>query len=107
MARRQTKQHNKEKAVHEVTAAERIAVDKHFARREAKPSVRLKISKSENDQQIEIDHPNKRVGEALIMEAFASADGDFVNGILNQLTNASGHGRDIINEHGLNFMLSV
>jgi hypothetical protein len=106
MAARETKQHNKEKAVHEVTAAERTAVDKHFARREAKPSVRLKVSKNGSVPQIETDHPDKLVGEALVMEVLASADGDFVTGIVSQLANASAQGQNI-DERGLNFMLSV
>ena len=107
MPGRETKQHNKEeKTVHKVTPAERIAVNKHLARREAKPWVRFKVSKNENGQQIEIHHPDKLVGEALVMEALASADGDFVNGIVSQLADASLHGQDI-SDHGLNFMLSV
>jgi hypothetical protein len=69
MAAGQTKQHNKEKAVHKVTVAERAAVDRHFARREAKPSVRLKVSKNGSAPQIELDHPDKLVGWALVMEA--------------------------------------
>ena len=40
------------------------------------------------------------------MEALASADDDFVNGIVSQLANVGGRGQDI-NERGLNFMLSV
>jgi hypothetical protein len=40
------------------------------------------------------------------MDALASADEDFVNGIGSQLANASGHGQDV-DERGLNFMLSV
>jgi hypothetical protein len=109
MAARKTKQHdkeNKEKAVHEVTAAERTAVDKYFARQEAKPRVRFKVSKNGGDPQIEFDHPDKLVGQALVMEALASADWDFLNGIVNQLVNASAQGQDI-DERGLNFMLSV
>jgi len=107
MPGRETKQHNKEeKTVHKVTPAERIAVNKHLARREAKSQVRLKISKNRSDPQIELDHPDKRVGQALIMDVFASADGDFVNGIVSQLADASLHGQDI-SDHGLNFMLSV
>jgi|SRR6516164_3358631 hypothetical protein len=35
MPEREKKQHNKEKAVHKVTVAERAAVDRHFARRVA------------------------------------------------------------------------
>jgi hypothetical protein len=40
------------------------------------------------------------------MDALASADEDFLNGIIYQLGNASGRGQDI-DERGLNFMLSV
>src|SRR5262249_45499098 len=79
---------------------------KHFARREAKPQIRLKISKNGSDPQIELDHPDRTVGWALVMEALASADYDFANGIVDQLAKASGHGREL-DEHGLNFMLSV
>jgi hypothetical protein len=106
MPGRETKQHNKEKAAYKVTATERTVVDKHFARREAKPQIRLRISKNGSDPQIELDHPNKPIGQALLGEFLASADGDFVNGIVGQLANASGHGREL-DEHGLNFMLSV
>jgi hypothetical protein len=109
MLERETRQHNKgnkEKAVYEVTAAERTAVEKHFARPAAKPSVRLKVSKNGSDPRIGFDHPNERIGQALVMEALASADGDFVNGIVSQLASASGRGQDI-SEHGINFMLSV
>jgi hypothetical protein len=93
-----------EKALREATAAERTAIGKYLARRAAKLSVRFK--KNGSDAQIALDHPNKLVGRMLVMEALASADDDFVNGILNQLTNASAHSQDI-NEGGLNFMLSV
>jgi hypothetical protein len=106
MAARETKQHKEKKALHKATAAERSAVDKHFARREAKPSVRLKVSKNGSDPQIELDHPDKVVGWALVMEALASADYDFANGIVDQLAKASGRGQDI-SEHGINFMLSI
>jgi hypothetical protein len=105
-ARETKKQHTEEKAVHKVTPAERIAVDNHFARRDAKPSVRFKVCKNGSDSQIELDHPNKPIGEALLMESLASADRNFVSGIVSQLANASGHSREI-DEHGLNFMLSV
>ena len=105
MPARQTKQHKKEKTVPEVTAAERTAIGKYLARRAARQSVRFKVSKG-SDPQIGLDHPNKLVGRALVMEALASADEDFVNGILIQLANAGGHSQDI-DEDGLNFMLSV
>jgi hypothetical protein len=56
--------------------------------------------------QIGFDHPDQLVGRALVMDALASGDEDFLNGIMNQLANASAHGQDI-DERGLNFMLSV
>jgi hypothetical protein len=108
-AARVTKRHNKEneeKAVHKVTAAERTAMEKYRARLEAKPSVRLKASKNGSDPQIELDHPDEPVGLALVMEALATADRDFLNGIVDQLAKASRRGEDI-SEHGINFMLSV
>jgi hypothetical protein len=106
MAARQTKQHTKEKAVPEVTSAERTTIGKYLARRTAKPRVRFKVSKNGSDPQIRLDHPNELIGRALLMEAFASADEDFVNGIVSQLANASAYGQDT-DERGLNFMLSV
>src|SRR5262249_4166400 len=106
-AREMKKQHTEEKAVHKMTAAERAAIERHFARREAKPSVRLKVSKNGSDPQIRFDHPDQQIGKALVMEALASAeDWDFVDGILKQLGNASAQGQDI-DECRLNFMLSV
>jgi hypothetical protein len=106
MPARETKQHNKEKAAYKVTAPERTVVDKHLARREAKPSVRLKVSKNGSDPRIRFDHPDEQIGKALVMEALASADPDFAIGIVGQLASASGGGRDF-DEYGLNFMLSV
>jgi len=110
MAASETNQHNKEnkekKALYELTAAERTALEKYLARDKAKPSVRFKVSKNGNVPQIEFDHPDQQVGWALVMDALATADGDFLTGIKYQLANASAHGQDI-DEHGLNFMLSV
>src|SRR6516164_625658 len=94
-----------EKAVHKITAAECAAVKRYLARGKAKPSVRFKVSKNGSVPQIEFDHPDKLVGGALLMDALATADEDFLNGIVDQLANASAHGQDI--ERGLNFMLSV
>ena len=94
-----------EKAVHKITAAECAAVKKYLARHKPKPSVRFKVSKNGSIPQIEFDHPDKLVGGALLMDALATADEDFLNGIVDQIASASAHGQDI--ERGLNFMLSV
>ena len=105
-ARETKKQHTEEKAVHKVKAAERTAMEKYLARLEAKPSARFRVSKDGSNWQIGFDHPDQLVGRALVMDALASADEDFLNGIRYQLANASAHGQDI-DERGLNFMLSV
>ena len=78
---RETKQHNEEKPVHKVTPAERTALEKFLARDKAKPSVRFKVSKNGSVPQIGFDHPDQLVGRALVMDALATADGDFLNGI--------------------------
>jgi len=113
MPGRENKQRNKEnkeskeKALpNAVTAAELTAIVRYLARHKAKPSVRFKVSKNGNDTQVEFDHPNKIVGEVLVLDALASADGDFLGGIASQLVNANRRGQDI-DERGLNFMLSV
>jgi hypothetical protein len=106
MSARETKQHTEEKAVHKMTAAERTAIEKYLARCEATPSIRYKVSKNGSDLQIRLDHPDEAIGQALMMDALASTDEDFVQGIVSQLANASGHGQ-VIDERGLNFMLSV
>jgi hypothetical protein len=109
MAASETNRHNKEnkeKAAHQVTAAELTAMKKYQARLEAKPSGRFRASKDGNNWQIGFDHPDQLVGRALVMDALASADEDFLNGIMYQLANASAQGQNI-DERGLNFMLSV
>ena len=106
MATRQTKQDNKEKTVREVTAAERTAMEKYLARLKANPSIRFKVSNNGSNPQIRFDHPHQLIGKALVMDALASADRDFLNGMVNQLANASSRDQDI-DERGLNFMLSV
>jgi hypothetical protein len=89
-----------------VTAADVTAIKKYLARLEAKPSGRFRVSKDGSNWQIGFDHPDQLVGRALVMDALASADEDFLNGIMYQLANASAYGQDI-DERGLNFMLSV
>jgi hypothetical protein len=103
MAPRKTKQNETEKELRQLTAAERKAVGKYLARSEAKPAVRFKVSN--NAVQLEFDHPDKRIGHALLMNALGTADQEFVNGIINQLVNAGSNGQE--RERGLNFLVSV
>ncbi len=61
-ARETKKQHTEEKAVHEMTATERAAIEKYFARCEATPSIRYKVSKNGSDLHIRLDHPDNWPG---------------------------------------------
>jgi hypothetical protein len=59
------------------------------------------------NNKVSIDHPNRVVGELLMMEALGTGDRDFMHGILVQLTEAAGSQGRPPNETDLNFMLSV
>jgi hypothetical protein len=134
MSVREPKQRAKEKAVPEVTQAERSAVDKFLARQAAKafpkvtqaqrtaigkclarqaakPCVRIKESRNGTPQQIKIDHADhhadQTIGEMLLMDALATDDPDFMNGIMRQLSDASRLFSRDIDVRTLNFMLSV
>jgi hypothetical protein len=104
MKKRKTKQHTEEKAVHEVTAAERTATEKYLARTAAKQPIRYKVVNNGNN--ITLDHPDPLVGRALLMNALGSADSDFVDGIVRQFIRESriDQGTD---ERMLNFLLSI
>jgi hypothetical protein len=110
MARNKTKldsdkQHS-EKAVRKVTAAEREAIKKHLTRLEAKPSVRFTAPSDGRDRRIQVDHPDEVIGEILLANAVGSADHDFVNGIVRQLSNTSYDGEKV-DVGRLNFKLAV
>jgi hypothetical protein len=82
---------------------ERDAADKAFSRMVANTTPRLKLV----NNKVSIDHPNRVVGELLMMEALGTGDRDFMHGILVQLTEAAGSQGRPPNETDLNFMLSV
>src|SRR5262245_48591977 len=86
------------------TAAERTAIEKFLARNAAKPAPRLKILKEK--PRIALDHPHELAGQALLMDALGTADLDFYRGLLTQLADPDSRTRQI-DEHELNFMLSV
>jgi hypothetical protein len=106
MAPKSAKQNEKEKEPRELTAAERKAVEKYQIRSKAKPTVRFKVANNSAGAQIQLDHPDELIGHMLLMEAFGSADIEFVNGLLSQLANADSNGNKI-EESRLNFLVSV
>jgi hypothetical protein len=91
MATRKKRGNADEKAVPELTAAERTAAVKP-------PRVECTLSK-DGVLTVKVDHG--------VMESIGSADEQFVAGIIWQLTHASGRGGQEIDEVAFNFMLSV
>jgi ribosomal protein L12E/L44/L45/RPP1/RPP2 len=103
MAARKSKTAPVEKPEYKPTPRD-VAAIKKFRREQAQQAPRLKVSKSEDVLKIGPDHPNKTVGQLLLMEAVATTDLDFLMGFVTQLANASGGDVD---EERLNFMLAV
>ncbi len=89
---------------YEPTPQERAAVDVFAARhKETSPTPRVKIVPVDGAVRLEPDHPDPAYGDALLMNALATTDFSFLNGVIEQLFNAGPQA----DERGLNFMLSV
>lgn len=110
MTRESRKQNVKSQSLataYEPTPQEREVMEVYLARKKGKPPApRMKISEKEGVAQISPDHACPPLGLALLMEALATTDADFLDGLLGQLANAGSRGREV-DERGLNFMLSV
>jgi hypothetical protein len=104
--KKQDGEKHSDKAVRKVTAAECEAIKKHLTRLEAKPSVRFTAPSDGSDPRIRVDHPDELIGEILLANAVGSADHDFVNGIVRQLSNTSYDGEKV-DVGKLNFKLAV
>jgi len=89
------------------TEQERSALEAHAGRiRKTPTSPRLKTWVKDNIPQMAVDHPSGGHGQALLMEALATTDTDFLAGIVTQLGNAGSLGQKV-DEQALNFLLSV
>ncbi len=92
---------------YEPTQREKVALDAHRARkREKLPSPDLKAIKVGAKTSIEPDHPDYDTGTLLLMASMGTTSPYFLNGLLNQLTNAGSQGREA-DPDGINFMMSV
>jgi len=100
----------KRKAVtkpYEQTPEERASMDALLTEyKEAPYPPRMKVTKNDGVERIEVDHPTPSVGYALLMNALGTTDPSFLDGFLGQLANA-GSQRGSLDESGLNFMLAV
>jgi hypothetical protein len=70
------------------------------------PSPRLKVDAKPEAVEISSDHPDSACATALLSDAFGSADGQLIDGLLKQLTNVSRTGKTPTSGE-LNFMLAV
>jgi hypothetical protein len=100
-----TKKRNAEEANYEFTEQDRVVLQ-NLAQKLKASSARIKVTRDGGVPAIGVDHPNKIVGQAHLMEALSTADHDFMHGVLSQLTNAGLQGGGV-DDKGVNFMLSV
>ena len=88
------------------TAREQAVLDKYKAQTAGENTSRIKVSHDKKGTAISLDHPDGLIGYALLTEALGTVDGDFVNGLLTQLSNATSQDQRP-NESAINFVLSV
>ena len=88
------------------TAREQAAVDKYEAQTAAEYTPRIKVSVDKKPTAISLDHPDELIGTALLTEALGTVDGDFVIGLLTQLSSATSQDQRP-DESAINFLVSV
>ena len=87
------------------TEREQAVLDKYKAQTAAEYTPRIKVSQKKGTA-ISLDHPDELIGTALLTEALGTVDGDFVIGLLTQLSSATSQDQRP-NESAINFLLSV
>ena len=79
------------------TRQERSALEASFVRqRKQKPAPSMKVAMKKDVAAISVDHVDEALGNTLLMEALGTADLDFLNGVLRQLTNLAAKGGSVI-----------
>ena len=101
-----TKKHSSAPPATARTAAERSAINKLVARHAASSPIRLKLVKDGGVLKLDVDHPDDVVGSALLMDALATGDIEFLNGVIDQLAKAASKDGEV-SERDLNFMFSI
>jgi len=72
----------------------------------ANPAPRVNVTEVAGAKQIGVDHPDRVVGQMLLMGALGTCDGDFYNGLIGQLANIASRGQKV-DERDLNFTVSI
>jgi hypothetical protein len=89
----------------DLTAKEVAELKSLLAR--ARTATGVKIKHSDTDpSEVAIDHPDRVVGSALLMQAIGTRDSDFLHGLMSQLVAVNDDCGEA-DAHRINFMLSV
>jgi len=92
---------------YEPTPREKAALDAVQDRKRAcPPSPRLKVTKEGKGSRIGFDHPHLPTGGILALHAVGTTSGDFLDGLVRQLANATSQ-KGEPDEDSLNFMFSI
>lgn len=92
---------------YEPTEFEKQLLAARSERRKVKPPApRLNVVNKNGVTEVSVDHPDPQLGGIRLLDAFATDDGDFFNGVVNQLINVATKGKDA-NEKDVNFMLAM
>ncbi len=92
---------------HEPTEQERQSAQRYLERkRRSSPAPEFKVEISDGTTKIEPKHADVGVGYVLLSDMFATGDGNFALGLLNQIANASRTGKDFT-AHEVNTMLAA
>src|SRR5688572_11163729 len=91
--------------VYAPTSAEEPVLRAYLERANARVAPRVKVDNNEGVK-IAYDHPDETVAMVLSAAELGATDGDFYDGLIQQLANVSSHGGEV-DERTLNFILSV
>lgn len=84
----------------------RALANQKARRQKTNPAPRIKASRRDDQDHLDIDHPSMTTGYTLLMESFGTTNPDFANGLLSQIANISSRGQSV-DEDGSNFVMSV
>jgi hypothetical protein len=96
------KPHSESQSKYEPNEQEIAALKSHLDRRSKQAAPRVKIEGTS----LSYGHPNRVIGQVLLMQALGTGDCEFFAGLLDQLINGSARGGQV-DERLLNFMIAV